>query len=164
MLIGWAPAANACQGAAVPPGSQSADSTRIAITCLINHLRRQHGLRAIRGDFALATAAQRHSDSMTSENFFAHDGSDGTPRSRAAAAGYISAHSKGWSVGETLGFGSGGLGSPRAIVQAWKASPVHRYVMLLRRWRQIGIGISAGSPMGADRPSMATYTVDFGHR
>jgi uncharacterized protein YkwD len=164
ILAGSAPAAVACQGADRSAGAQSADSARHALTCLINHRRAHHGVRALRGDVALGMAAQEHSDAMASQNFFAHEGRDGSPASRAASMGYIRPGSRGWSIGENLGFGSGGLGSPRAMVRAWMASPEHRHVMLMHRWRQVGVGVSAGSPIGPDGAGQATYTVDFGHR
>jgi hypothetical protein len=37
-------------------------------------------------------------------------------------------------------------------------------VILSKRWRQIGVGVSIGSPLGPDGKGMATYTVDFGFR
>ena len=33
---------------------------------------------------------------------------------------------------------------------------------LSRRFRQVGIGVALGSPMGADGPNLATYAVDLG--
>ena len=43
-------------------------------------------------------------------------------------------------------------------------SPPHRTVLLTRRFRQIGIGITKGSPMGVDNWTGTTYTVDLGYR
>jgi hypothetical protein len=33
---------------------------------------------------------------------------------------------------------------------------------LSRRFGQVGIGVALGSPMGADSPNLATYTVNLG--
>jgi uncharacterized protein YkwD len=163
LLTAWAPGANACEAAASSAGTQTVDSTREAVACLINRERRQHGLRGLRGSAALGAAAQEHSNTMTSQNFFAHNGTDGTPASRASWAGYEKG-ARAWSVGENLGFGTGALGSPKSIVEAWMQSAGHRYVILLRRWRQIGVGVTFGSPLGPDGQGQATYTVDFGFR
>jgi uncharacterized protein YkwD len=157
-LLAWAPGASAggCTGATVPAGGESADQARAAMTCMINRVRRRHHLHGVRGNVPLGIAAQEHSDAMNAEDFFAHDG-DGTPPSRAAGAGY-----RGRSIGETLAFGTGSLGSPKAMVRAWMDSPEHRAILLMRRWRQVGVGVGFGSPMGPDTPGEATYTADFG--
>jgi uncharacterized protein YkwD len=163
LMIAWAPGASACQGATQPPDTQSVESTRAAVSCLINRERRTRGLRVLRGNAALGSAAQGHSNAMTSQNFFAHEGADGTPASRAAWAGYEKG-ARTWSVGENLGFGSGALGSAKSIFRAWMRSAAHRQVILMRRWRQIGVGVTFGSPLGPDGQGQATYTVDFGFR
>jgi uncharacterized protein YkwD len=163
LATGWSGAAQACPGARVPAGSQPAASASGAIVCLINHRRSEHHLRRLHGSVALATAAQSHSDTMDSQDFFSHKGSDGSPASRAAAAGYMQG-ARDWEIGENLGYGATSAGSPRAMVRAWMRSPEHRKVMLERFWRQIGVGVAQGSPLGPDIPGMATYTVDLGYR
>ena len=162
-MAGLAPAAEACPGATDPPGSQPTSSASQAVVCLINHQRSRHGLRSLRGSVALAASAQVHSDTMASQDFFSHAGPDGAPAARAAAAGYMLG-ARNWEVGENLGFGTGSAGSPRSMVRAWMASAEHRKVLLERFWRQIGVGVTGGSPLGPDGPGMATYTVDFGFR
>jgi uncharacterized protein YkwD len=134
------------------------EQARRAVVCAINHRRISRGRRALRGATTLANAAQGDSESMVTNDFFSHLG-DGTPESRAAAAGY-----KGGVIGENLGWGGGRLGTPDAIVDAWMSSPSHRGVILSRRFRQIGVAVAMGSPMGADGRNMATYTVDVGRR
>jgi uncharacterized protein YkwD len=155
-LLSWAPGAGACPGAKRPAGGESADQARLAIRCLINDFRRSRHLHGVRGNTPLQIAAQEHSDAMNAGNFFAHDG-DGTLSSRTRGAGF-----RGWGVGEVLAFGMGPLGSPKATVRAWLHSAEHREILLMRRWRQIGVGISPGSPFGPDGPSEATYTADLG--
>jgi uncharacterized protein YkwD len=90
-------------------------------------------------------------------------GSDGTPATRARAAGYMRG-ARFWEIGENLGYGATSAGSPKAMMSAWMRSPEHRKVMLERFWRQVGVGVTQGSPLGPDTPDMATYTVDFGYR
>jgi uncharacterized protein YkwD len=162
-LATWAPAASACRGANVPAGAETADQARVAMTCMINRERRRQGLHGVRGDVALGIAAQTHSDDMASQDFFSHDGSDGTPASRAAAAGYMNG-ARHWGLGENLAFGTGWSGSPKAMVHDWMRSAEHRYILLQPQWRQVGVGVTMGSPMGPDGPGMATYTALFGYR
>jgi uncharacterized protein YkwD len=158
---GGTSAAQACRGGDRFPTQQSIHETRRAMVCLINHRRARNERRPVHGVTTLGNAAQGHSDAMVAHDFFSHEG-DGTPASRVAAAGYMSGRR--FTVGENLGWGTGRLGTPRAIVGAWMSSPSHRAVILSRGFRQVGVGVALGSPIGADGPNMATYTVDLGHR
>lgn len=162
LLAVWTSQASACQGANRAPGRQSVDEARRAVTCLINKQRSRHRVRRLRGSFALAVAAQEHSNAMAAQNFFSHEG-DGTPTSRAEGAGYMTGASD-WGLGENLEWASGKAGSPRAIVRGWMKSPMHRSVMLSRQFRHVGIGITEGSPVSPDVQGSATYTADFGFR
>jgi uncharacterized protein YkwD len=163
LLSVWTSQASACRGVKHPPGSQSIDETRQAVACLINQRRKHRGLRRLRGSAALGAAAQEHSDAMASQNFFSHEGSDGTPTSRAEAAGYM-AGAGAWGLGENLEWASGTAASPRAIVDGWMRSAEHRSVMLSRRFRHIGVGVTQGSPMNPDVRGAAMFTADFGFR
>ena len=57
--------------------------------------------------------------------------------------------------------GNGGLATPRAIVEAWMASPPHRETLLNASYRTVGIGVALGVPV-RDAGDGATYTADFG--
>jgi uncharacterized protein YkwD len=155
--------ASACRGVNRAPYRQSIDEVRRAVTCLINRQRAHHGMRRLHGSVALGIAAQVHSDAMASQNFFSHEGEDGTPESRAASAGYMTG-AKTWGLGENLEWASGKAATPRAIVDGWMNSAEHRDVMLSRRFRQIGIGVTEGSPMSPDVQNAAMFTADFGFR
>jgi uncharacterized protein YkwD len=163
LLSVWTAQASACRGARHQPSRLSDDVARRAVTCLINHRRHHRGLKRVHGSFALGVAAQQHSDTMAAHNFFAHDGDDGTPVDRARAAGYV-AGARAWGVGENLEWGTGRRASPRAIVDGWMRSPMHRAVMLSRKFRQIGVGVTHGSPMSPDAQNAAMYTALFGFR
>jgi uncharacterized protein YkwD len=163
LLSVWTSQASACSGINHPPNSQSIDETRQAVTCLINQHRKHRGLRRLHASLELGAAAQEHSDAMAAQNFFSHEGSDGTPESRAQAAGYM-AGARSWGIGENLEWGSGKLASPRAIVDGWMRSAVHRTVMLSGRFRHIGVGVTQGSPMNPDVGGAAMFTADFGYR
>jgi uncharacterized protein YkwD len=163
LLSGWASQASACPGANRQPNRQSADDARRAMKCLINRRRSHRGLRRLQASIALGAAAQGHSDAMASENFFSHDGVDGTPASRAEAAGYISG-ARTWGLGENLEWASGRAATARAVIDGWMKSAEHRDVMFSRRFRQIGIGVTHGSPVSPDVENAAIFTADFGFR
>lgn len=103
---------------------------------MANDLRAQHGLPPLAVNDALAAAAQAHAETMARNDWFAHDGPDGsTLASRAQAAGYT-----GWSyLAENLYRGS--YGEPAAnIVQTWAASPAHLSAMLSDVVTEMGTG------------------------
>jgi uncharacterized protein YkwD len=154
--------ASACNGANLKPARQSTDQARQAVTCLINRQRARHHRRRVQGNVQLLAAAQTHTNAMVSQNFFSHEG-DGTPASRASSAGYV-AGATAWGVGEALEWGVKKGATPRAIVRGWMHSPEHRGILLTGRFRQVGVGVTAGSPMAGDDPGAETFTALFGFR
>lgn len=161
-LAALAPSAFACQGARLSASSLTVDQARGAVTCLVNRKRAHNHVRPVHPSAPLATAAQVHTDAMTVENFFSHEG-DGNPASRAANAGYT-AGARAWGVGEDLFWGAQERSTPRATVNAWMHSPEHRGVLLSKSFRQVGIGVDQGSPAGPDNTDTGTYTALFGFR
>ena len=160
-LISPAPAAAACSGADSPPAQLARHARELTVRCLINEQRSAHGLRALRTDRRLASAARRHSADMVAHHYFAHDSRSGAPFSaRIAKTGWMRKR-RSWSVGENLAWGTGARATPRAIVEAWMASPPHRDTLLNRAYRVVGIGVALGAPVG-DAGDGATYTADFG--
>jgi uncharacterized protein YkwD len=146
-------AAAACEGADALPGQASDAVVRSATLCLMNSQRGAHGVPGLRAHSALASAAGRYARQMVSEHFFAHTSPGGsTVLSRIRATTYLRS-APGWSVGENIASGSGTMASPRAIVEAWMESPGHRANLLSPCFRDVGIGIAAG-----------TYVTDFGRR
>jgi uncharacterized protein YkwD len=162
VLAVWAPSAIACPGARLSAGGQSVDQARTAVVCLINKKRVRNHVKPVHEHPLLDAAAQSHTDAMTSQNFFSHEG-DGTPASRASAAGYMSG-ARAWGIGEDLFWGAARRSTPSATVNAWMHSPPHRFVMLSRSFRQVGVGVDQGSPAGADTSNTGTYTALFGFR
>jgi uncharacterized protein YkwD len=71
--------------------------------------------------------------------------------------GYIPARC--WRVGENIAWGSGNLGSVRAIFRAWIHSPEHRE-NILGHYSQIGIGLKVGDLDG--HSGVHVWTQDFG--
>ena len=143
----------ACAGNGARPGTAAYSR---AVECLVNQQRAAAGLSALSHDRHLARAARRYSSSMVREGFFDHVSPSGsTLGSRARAAGF-----DGETLGETIGWGSGELATPSAIVQGWMNSPPHRSILLGNEFRKIGLGVANGSPEGVG--GAATVTADFG--
>ena len=112
----------------------------------------------------LQSTAQGHSESMASEDYFAHESPDGsTPLSRMRAAGYIYSSRVGYEIGENIAWGTLWLATPQAIVAAWMASPGHRANILDANYRDTGLGVSP-HPLAsrAEGQAGAIYTQDFG--
>jgi uncharacterized protein YkwD len=147
----------ACPYAGAAPASLSTAQAEQSVTCLVNKARRGHKARRLTWDPGLQAAAQGHSASMDSGNFFAH----GDTLGRIKATGYLGGAST-WQVGETIHWGTGGAGTPKATVARWMRSPSHRAAMLSRRFRNIGVGVAMGSPLGGGGGNTAIYTADFG--
>jgi uncharacterized protein YkwD len=153
--------AASCARAHAIPGEVSRTQLAHAVVCVTNAERRGYGLRKLRVNLRLATAARRHSLDMVRRGYFAHTGPSGdTFVQRIRAAGYLNSARR-WLVGENLGWGSGASGSPRAIVKAWMRSPEHRKILLRPSYREVGIGVALGGPR-PQAESEATFTADFG--
>ena len=143
---------------ALPPTAARA-SPRSETLELLNAARALHGAPALRPDPRLARAARRHSRDMVERRYFDHVSPGGAGlRDRVARTGWTRGRN-GWRLAENLGWGSGSLATPGAIVDAWLRSPDHRRILLDRGLRVVGIGIAPGTPQGSPG---ATYTADFG--
>ena len=107
-----------------------------AIVTLTNDLRAQHGLPPLAANGALTAAAQAYAETMAMNDWFAHDGPNGsTLASRIQASGYTD-----WSyLAENLYRGFYG-DSPANIIQVWVASPAHHDAMLSDVATEIGVG------------------------
>jgi uncharacterized protein YkwD len=155
--------AGRCPDANLAPGPSDVAQVRAATLCLVNRERAHHGEAALHWNDKLIGAAQAHTESMAFGGYFAHIGSHGeTPLARMKHAGYIYSSRLGFEVGENIGWGSLWLGTPRAVVAAWMASPGHRANILDRHFRDTGIGVSPHlGAMSHGQPG-GLYTQDFG--
>jgi uncharacterized protein YkwD len=162
LLAGPSSAAFACPYAGLTPASLTSEQAGLSVSCLVNKKRHNRGVPRLTWDARLQIAAENHSAAMDSEDFFSHTG-DGTPIDRVRASGYL-AGAASWTVGEDLHWGTGAQGTPKATVNRWMASPSHRATMLSRGFRNIGVGVTMGSPLGGNRVNAAIYTADFGRR
>jgi uncharacterized protein YkwD len=148
----------ACPNENVNPNDMSLGDAKASTVCLLNDIRRSKGLRPFKLNAKLSRASQRHTNAMTSHKFFAHGDFVGRIRS----ARYLSG-ARGWTVGENIAWGSWDYATPQSIVEGWMHSPPHRHNILNGKFREIGIGVSRGAPVGGQERA-ATYGTDFGTR
>ena len=152
-----------CPYATLQPTTANVARVRAATLCLVNRERAEHGEHPLHWNIHLVRAAQSHTESMAFGDYFEHVGPGGsTPLSRMRRDGYIYSSRLGFEVGENIGWGSLWLGTPRAVVAAWMASPGHRANILDRRFRDTGIGVSPHTNGLAHGQSGGIYTQDFG--
>ena len=151
--------AGVCASTSATASSASTAQLTKATLCLLNQERTKRGLRPLRANKRLATAAKRHAADMVRRDYFSHVCPGGTDFvARIRRAGY-----RGATLGENLAAGSGELASPAATVRGWMNSAGHRANILHSRFREAGVGVVAGAPSlgGADS---ATYALTFGAR
>jgi uncharacterized protein YkwD len=89
---------------------------------------------------------------MVARHLFSH-GADFAARIRAAGYDWAAA-------GENI---ATGLGTPRAVLRAFMASPGHCQNILNPTYRDIGVGVDRRSVAGV-ATGPATWTEDFGRR
>jgi uncharacterized protein YkwD len=157
-----AAAADQCPGALDTPTDANAAAAADTVTCLVNAERSKRGLRAVSRDADLGQAARKHARDMVRRGYFSHVSPGGsTLGDRLRSAGYGRGH--GWRAGEALGWGTGSLATPNALVDEWLDSPPHRRILLDSGFRELGVGIAPGEPRD-DQSSLpgATYALDFG--
>jgi uncharacterized protein YkwD len=152
-----------CQNADLEPTTANLPQVSGVIFCLMNAMRENNGLPDLAQESRLAKASVDHSQDMVDNRYFAHDSLDGRDVvARLTAVGYIPEQGD-WVVGENLAWGSGGLGTPRALVNAWMNSPPHRENLLSADYKEVGMGVVFGTP-DAEATDGITVTTDFGTR
>src|SRR5437764_13910204 len=111
---GGAPAASAstvCAAADALPLVVSSAKLTNAAACLVNQQRAHYGLAPLRLNLRLTKAAAGHARDMVRRDYFSHDTAGGGDfAARIRKAGY-----RGYTLGEDLAWGSGTLGTARAI-------------------------------------------------
>lgn len=92
-------------------------------------------------DEKLQIAAQRHAQDMATNNYFSHEGQDGSSfSSRSTAAGYT-----GFPSGENIAAGNG---TPEATMEQWMNSPGHCRNIMSGGSNEIGVGHGLGGQYG----------------
>lgn len=157
-----AAAAQECPNADLEPAADNLGRIRDAILCLHNEIRDANGLPKLREHKRLRKAALGHSRDMVEDRYFEHTTPTGvTMVDRILRARYVR-EDQGWMLGENLEWGTGALATPRGALESWMKSPGHRANILRRSFRELGVGVVLGVPVGDT--AGATYTVDFGVR
>jgi uncharacterized protein YkwD len=155
----------ACASSHAAVNRETVRQARLATLCLLNRVRARHGLRPLKLNRKLSRVARRHSRDMVRHSYFAHNSRNGaSPFDRIFRSHYVPRNAS-WYLGENIGYGSVDA-RPIALVRVWMHSPGHRANILSRHFREIGIGIAVGIPVGgahASRGGGATYTTDFGY-
>src|SRR4051812_2963183 len=152
-----------CTGVDAHPTAETLQQISDSIFCLMNAMRANAGVPALRQQAELAHASVEHSQDMADHDYFAHDSQDGrTVVDRLKSATYIPKLGD-WVIGENLAWGAGSLASPKALVNAWMNSPPHRENLLSGDFVEVGMGLVFGTP-SKDAPDGVTVTTDFGTR
>jgi uncharacterized protein YkwD len=156
--------ADTCPGADLQPTQANIEVVRTATLCLVDQERTSRGEAPLELNGHLQQSAQAHTESMAFGNYFEHDGPSGdTPLSRMTVAGYIPSGNVGYEIGENIGWGTFSLGTPRAIVATWMASPGHRANILDVHFRDTAVGVSPHVPTSlSGGQAGGIYTQDFG--
>jgi uncharacterized protein YkwD len=154
--VGAESAVAGCSGAGAKASSASPGKLRSALLCVVNRKRAASGLRALKADRKLQKAAGRHARDMVRHNYFAHQRAGGPDlTARLRRAGW-----NGTAWGETIAYGCGSSGTPRATLRMWMNSPPHRAITLSGTYGHGGIGVTESAPCG--RGSM--WVLDVGRK
>jgi uncharacterized protein YkwD len=136
---------------------------REALVCEIARVRTATDARRLRPDGQLDLAAARHAVDMFERRYFSHTSPGGGELAdRAQRAGYALRRCS-WRVGEVLAWGVGPRSTAARTVRAWMDSPAHRRIIVSRRYRELGVGMQAGTPYD-EFPSGVTVAAVLGRR
>ena len=159
-----APRVTSCTGADVMPANATPGATAATTLCLLNDQRSAHGLRPLKAQVKLTTAASAFSQQMVQQGFFNHVSPGGSTLTTRIDKTHYTAGARSWSLGENIAWGSGARATPAQIVDAWMHSAGHKANILSSSFKEIGIGVANGAPFAGGARAAATYTTDFGSR
>lgn len=115
----------------VPAASSEDNAFEAQVLALINRERARYGLRPVRYEGRLDSAAEKHARHMSLAGKMAHDGiGDGDPGERIRAEGFRNAWGENVATGQT---------SPAQVVREWMASPEHRRNILDPNYSKMGV-------------------------
>ncbi len=124
--------------------------------CLVNRARSARGLAPLVALGSLARAADRKSGDILRCDEFSHEACGREFTYWMSRFGY-----HGCSEGENIAWGSGSLGTPISIFQAWMHSQGHRE-NILGSYEDTGIGLRIGTLEGYGGAHV--WTQEFGTR
>lgn len=101
---------------------------------LTNKARKDAGLKPLRISYPLGQSAQNYAEDLATQNFFSHQGKDGsTLSSRVEATGYDFA-----AAGENI---AAGQQTAQAVFDGWMNSAGHRKNILAADYTEVGFGM-----------------------
>ena len=120
----------------IPQPDAAVSSYEAEVIRLVNEIRVQNGLSALKANWELSRVARYKSQDMADNRYFSHTSPTyGTPFEmiRAFGLSYRTA-------GENIAYGQA---TPQAVVTAWMNSSGHRANILSSSYTQIGVGYAA---------------------
>jgi uncharacterized protein YkwD len=143
-----------------PPGTCTGDADpeahhrtqRLAMHCLLAHLRRDADLPRLRSSTSLRHAATFKARRIAACKIFTHNPC-GDALDVPFQEAQLTRHGR-WVVGEDLAWGVDQDATARAILAKWLRSPSHRRVLLTRRFSHLGLRRRRLSMKGAPRGSV----------
>ena len=154
-----------CLNAHLHPTAKNAAAIDKSILCLVDQIRRAHGLSALHANGALGSVASSQVVTMVHSDYFADIRPSGqTPLSLIGGTSYP-AHTEAVTVGQNIAWGTGSLTTPTHIVAAWMTSPPHRANILSDQYRDAGVAVTPAVPSVLRVGHRgATYAFEFGVR
>ena len=154
-----------CSNVNLQPTSSDLGAIDAATFCLIEQVRAANHLRPLRSSSPLQSVATGQTHDMVVGDYFGDDSISGlTPMQRILATPYPS-HAKRVNSAQNIGWATGPLATPAAMVEAWMHSPPHREIILTARFRDIGVGVTPAAPSSlSEGLEGATYTLELGER
>lgn len=135
-------------------------TARLVMTCLTNYARTHSGLPPLVPSTTLSAAGNAKLAADISCGVFSHEPC-GQPFETVFAAYVRGATS--YRIGENIAWGTGSLGTPRQIMDAWLHSTGHRENILTAGFTELGIGYLADQTFqGYD--GAALWSQQFGTR
>jgi uncharacterized protein YkwD len=157
--------ASPCANASLQPAPDNLAAIDTATLCLVNQVRAADHLRSLRFNGPLQSVAAGQALDMVQGNYFGDDSLSGqTPMQRILASTYP-AHAVHVNAAQNIGWATGPLATPAAMLQAWMSSAPHRKIILTPSFHDIGVGVTPAAPSSlAQGLAGATYTLEFGQR
>ena len=141
--------------------ARAAETEEQRLLELINGYRQENDVGPLVPSGTLSTSAGRHSEDMSSHDFFSHSTRESSyypggssPADRAAREGYPT----NVYMGENIALGQQ---TAEEVFEAWRNSPVHDAAMLGEQYTAAGIG-HVGSYWTADFGSVADFPSNLG--
>jgi uncharacterized protein YkwD len=153
--------ARGCSHSNASPGAATQGQYAHATICLLNKQRTAHHLHGFKASTPLALVARNYAGQIVAAQDFSHVGPGGSTLMTRVQQTIPAQAAKFSSFGENLGWGDGGMATPRQLVKGWMHSPVHRANILTPSFNRIGVGVASGAPVSGASHAL-TYVTVFG--